>query len=410
MSAVSEMRTRATSGTRGLYLGVDVPLLLVAFTLIVFGLLMVYSASSDFSLLIYDSSTYMFNRQLRTLIVGLVSAAICAFLDYHYWRKLAVPGIVVVIIGLLAVLIVGEGRFGSLRGLQAGSYMPAEAAKLVTIVYLSVWLYSKRNFLKDIRLGLFPLAIIIGIMTGLIIIQPDLSAAATMILLGGILFFLAGGDLLQIAGVLAVVMLFGWMVVEVHPTGSARVNAYRAGFSDPLSASYHVQRSLEAFASGGVSGVGIGQGVAKHTGLPVPPTDSIFAVIGEETGLIGTTLVVVLFCLLVWRGLVIARRAPDMLGSLMAAGLTLWLALEAFINMGGMVNLLPFAGNGLPFVSYGGSSLVVSLAAIGILINISRVSKQQADEKERSLDAAVSVRRSERRRRVSRAGHRASTR
>ena len=173
-----------------------------------------------------------------------------------------------------------------------------------------------------------------------------------------------------------------------------------AGLRDPIQGSYHVRRALEAFVKGGWFGLGIGNSDTKLTGLPVPPTDSIFAVVGEETGVFGATVLVALYVVFLWRGLAIARRAPDILGSLMAAGLTLWISMEAFINMAVMVNLAPFAGNALPFISAGGSNLIVSLAAVGILMNISRLSLQRKEANEKVFDAVVDLRRRDRRRRV----------
>ena len=166
--------------------------------------------------------------------------------------------------------------------------------------------------------------------------------------------------------------------VQASPTGRIRVESYLEGLRDPLESSYHVRRSLEAFVKGGWVGVGIGKADTKLTGLPVPPTDSIYAVIGEEMGVVGAVFVLALYGGLLWRGLEIAQRAPDLLGSLLAAGLTIWIVLEAFINMAVIVGLLPFAGNALPFISAGGSSLVVSLIAMGIVLNISRRSYQES--------------------------------
>ena len=172
--------------------------------------------------------------------------------------------------------------------------------------------------------------------------------------------------------------------------------------------SYHVRWAFEAFVKGGWFGVGIGKAETKLIGLPVPPTDSIFAVVGEETGVFGALSLVGLYVLLLWRGLTISRRAPDQLGALLAAGLSLWIALEAFINMAVMVNLLPFAGNALPLISSGGSNMIVSLAAIGILLNISRLSERKKEENGKLFDAVVDLRRRDRRRSVSSAGRAAS--
>lgn len=370
-------------------LSIDVPLLLTIFTLLVFGAVMVFSASWDFSFYVHGDSLYMFSRQLTWMAVGLVIAFGLSFVDYHYWRPWAMPILGVTALGLFAVLFVGEVRFGSARTLSEGSYMPSEAAKLAVIIYLTVWLYAKRNQIKDFSFWFIPLAVTIGGVSGLIYAQPDLSAAGTIVFLGGLLFFLAGGELKQIFVLLIVAMMFGWFIVNVQETGKARIASYMEGIEDPSQADYHVRRSIQAFLKGGITGVGIGKSDSKLTGLPVPPTDSIFAVVAEETGLVGIVFLIGLYLMILWRGLVISQNAPDMLGSLLAAGISFWLVLEAFINMAVMVGLLPFAGNTLPFISAGGSSLLVSLTAIGILMSISRMSnhpKYRAERLDNALD------------------------
>jgi cell division protein FtsW len=385
-------------------LGLDVPLLLATVTLTIFGLVMVFSASWDFSYLVHDSNTYMFRRQALFALLGIISAVAAYFMDYHHWRRLALPVMALTIGALLAVILVNEVRFGAARTLNEGSFMPSEAAKLVTIIYLSVWLFSKRNQINNIGFGLFPLGIIIGIMGGLILAQPDISAVITLVILGGILFYLAGGELRQIFILLMVVVLMGWVIVQVQPTAKQRVFDYYNGLKDPKSASYHVQRSIEAFSRGGFFGVGIGNANTKLTGLPVPPTDSVFAVVAEEVGVVGTSTLIGLYVLLALRGMKIAREAPDMLGALLAAGLTFWIALEGLINMAMMVGLLPFAGNALPFISLGGSNLMVTLFSIGILLNISRASRLPEAEKERKQNALDGVSRSDWRRDLPRTG------
>jgi cell division protein FtsW len=389
---------------RPLYLRIDVPLLLVTITLGIFGLLMVYSASWDYSLRLGLAPTYFFQRQVLWMLLGAGVCLFLTFLDYHFWQRLAVPAMAVTVVALVAVLIVSEVRNGAVRTLFQGSIQPSEMAKVMTIIYLSVWLFSKRDDLEDIHLGLIPLASIIGILRGLIILQPDLSAVITIFMLGGLMFFLAGGDLRQITLLVVVAALVGFIIVQVNPTGNERLANFLPGLKDPTLAPYHVQRSLGAFVNGGWFGAGIGNSQTKLTGLPFPPTDSIYAVIGEETGVFGSIVMVGLYVLFLWRGLDIARRAPDGLGSLLAAGLTLWVALEALINMAVMVNLLPFAGNALPMVSAGGSNLVVTLAAVGILMNISRLSVKNKEQEEHTFSAVIDLRRRDRRRRVSRPG------
>lgn len=386
----------------------DMPLLVTVIALAVFGLVMLFSASWDFSLSAYGSAMHMFDRQVLWLLLGIAIATGLAFFDYHHLRKLIVPAMLLTAVLLIGVLLMKDIRLGAKRSFFDGSVQPSELAKLITIIYLAVWLHAKREHLHNIQLGLIPLGVILGVIGGLIYQQPDLSAAGTVLILGGLLFFLAGGDLKQIGFLLIVAVIAGMIVSQVSVTGRTRISDFIAGFKDPTQASYHVRRSFEAIVNGGWFGVGIGQSQSKLTGLPVPPTDSIFAVIAEELGLFGSVALIGLYTALVWRGLVIARRAPDMLGTLLAAGLVIWIGIEALVNMAVMVGLLPFAGNALPFISAGGSNLVASLSAVGILMNISRqhgesVDIEEAEEKEwRSHSAVVDLRGWNGRRRVSR--------
>ena len=383
----------------------DMPLILTVIALAVFGLIMLYSASFDFSFNEYGSSTYMFVRQVKWLGLGIVVAFVLSIFDYHNWRKIVLFAMLGTIVLLITVLIINEIRLGASRSLFEGSYQPSEISKLVTVIYLSVWLYAKRQSLHDIKLGLIPLGVILGIIGGLIYLQPDLSAAGTVLILGGLLFFLAGAAIRQIILLLIAAILMGWVIVQFSATGQDRVDSFVTGLQDPIHSSYHVQRSLEAVIKGGIFGVGLGQADTKLTGLPFAPTDSIFAVVVEELGLFGAVLLMTLYAALLWRGLVIARRAPDMLGTLLASGITFWIGMEALINMAVMVGLMPFAGNALPFISAGGSNLVSMLCGIGIMLNISRQSGGSVRKEEndwRSFGAVIDLRRRNGRRSVSR--------
>jgi cell division protein FtsW len=394
------------SPVRNLARGVDMPLVLTVIGLLVFGLIMLYSASFDFSFKEYGSSSYMFSRQIKWMALGIGVAFLVSLFDYHHWRRLVVFAMLGTIGLLITVLFINEIRLGASRTLLNGSYQPSELAKLVAVIYLSVWLYAKRQFLHDVSFGLIPLGVILGIIGGLIYLQPDLSAAGTVLILGGLLFFLAGADLRQIVFLLVLAVIIGWVIVQFSATGQDRVGSFLAGLKDPTHASYHVQRSFEAIIKGSIFGVGLGQADTKLTGLPFAPTDSIFAVVAEELGLFGSVLLMSLYAVLIWRGLVIARRAPDMLGTLLAAGVTFWVGIEALINMAVMVGLMPFAGNALPFISAGGSNLVSTLCAVGIMLNISRQSGESLKVEEdgwRSFGAVIDLRRGNGRRGVSRA-------
>ena len=407
-SQKTHTKVASSRGSRVAQLKIDVPLLLVVITLLIFGLIMVYSASYDYSANWYGNPTTIFIRQMIWLAIGVGVALALTFVDYHYFSRVAVPALIGTIILLMGVLVVNEILNGASRTIYRGSIQPSELAKIVTVIYLAVWLYAKQKQLHQISFGLLPLAAILGCLGGMIVIQPDLSATVTIIVLGGLMFFLAGGDLRQIAILMIVTLVVGWAVVQVSATGSQRIADYMAGLKDPTESSYHVRRSYEAFVKGGWLGVGLGRAETKLTGLPVPPTDSIFAVVGEETGVLGAVALVGLYLAFLWRGLTISRRAPDQMGALLAAGLCLWIAWEAFVNMAVMVNLLPFAGNALPLISAGGSNMVVTMAAIGILMNISRLSEKRKEDDGKLFHAVVNLRGRNRRRSVSGAGRASS--
>ncbi|MGD0611769.1 MAG: putative peptidoglycan glycosyltransferase FtsW [Anaerolineales bacterium] len=403
-------RPSSATHVRGQRAGGDLILIAAVIALVIFGLLMLYSASTDFSLQVYGSSMYMFDKQLVWLAIGGGIAILLSRIDYHIWRRFAVLLMGLTILLLVGVLINSEVRFGAVRTFIGGSAQPSELAKLAIVIYLSVWLYSKREQLHDIQLGMIPLAMILGLVCGLTYLEPDLSTTLMILFIGGLLFFLAGGDLRQIVLFLVVAFLVGWVVIQISATGRQRMASYLAGLKDPVQANYQILRSLGSIVNGGWFGVGIGQASTKLTGLPFAATDSIFAVIVEELGLFGAAALIGLYGLLLWRGLKVALQAPDSLGSVMAAGLTFWIIAEAFMNMGVMVGLLPPAGNALPFISAGGSNLISTLAGIGILVNISRQGGQghpgghpaPEGEERRSYSASVDLRRRDRRRRESR--------
>jgi cell division protein FtsW len=383
----------------------DLPLVLIVLTLFLIGLLMVYSASWQFARQLGNSEYTTVLKQFGYGLLGIGVAIFLTYFDYHKFHRWVVPAMMATILLLIGVFIFGqETEFGAKRGLFAGSIQPSELAKLMIIVYLSFWLYSKKDSINQWSFGLIPLMAIVGFTAGLILAQPDVSAAATVILLGGILFFIAGGKLRQILLVVVVTAILGSLVVLVNDNASRRLTDYWSGLQNPEQASDHVKWSLEAIINGGLFGVGIGRSTTKFIGLPVAPTDSIFAVIAEEIGLIGAIAILALYVAFLWRGLTIASRSKDDLGKWLAAGITLWITIEAVINTGVLVNLLPFAGNALPLISSGGSSLVTTFAAIGILSGIARNSKLvTTPTPERSPShAVVDMRRGDRRRSVSR--------
>ncbi len=384
----------------------DLILVAAVAALCIFGLLMVFSASTDFSLLENGDAYLIFNKQVLWTILGGLVALVISRLDYRIFPKLVVPMMGITIALLVVILLIGENRLGSIRTFIAGSIQPSELAKVATVIYLGVWLSNRRESLHDIQLGLLPLAFIIGAIGGLILLQPDLSAGATIFIIGVLMFFLADGELKQILIFFLVAAAVGWLVVQFSDTGKQRIAEYIAGRKDLLNSSDHILYSLESIVNGGFFGQGIGDATLKMEGLPLSATDSIFAVLVEELGLLGVIALISLYGVLVWRGMKIAANAPDDLGRILASGLTFWIAIEALMNMAVMVGLLPFAGNSLPFISAGGSNLLSMLAAIGILVGISRQKghkpQETVVEQRRSYGASVDLRRGNRRRSISR--------
>ncbi len=398
---------RGESSIRPIRLGIDVPFVLVVMFLLGFGILMVYSASWQPSILAEKPISYFFLNQLRWVFVGVGVALFFMYVDYRRWKKWLIPMVIGMIVLLLGVALFGEMRFGARRTLFNGSIQPSELAKLVIIIYLAFWLHSKQEVLNNIHFGLLPMITILSLTGGFIMLQPDLSATMTILLLGGMMFFLAGVDWRQIILILLVVGGISAFFLLVSDTGRFRFEQYLIALQDPANAHDHIKRAIESIVRGGVFGVGIGKGSSKFA-LPVSHTDSIFAVIIEETGLLGAGAVVIAFMVLMWRGLSIARKSVDLQGRLLAAGLTFWITLEAVLNMGVMVSVFPITGNALPLISAGGSNLTMTMAAIGLILSVGRVANHKKNEEEgRAFSAVVNLRRGNGGRGVSRA-HRSS--
>jgi cell division protein FtsW len=403
---LSTFRSQAVQPKRSKFLGYDTWLFVVIISMVAFGLVMVYSASWDVSWRLYSDPNAIFWRQVQNLLIGLLAFAIASRIPLRWLRTLALPGLLFAIVSLILVLLFGDSE-GPRRSFLSGSIQPSELAKLAMIIYLAVWMESKEDRLKDWGYGLIPLVILIGFIGGLILLQPDLSAAITIGVVALVLFYLAGATWTQTAAIALGSAGIGLLLVRVSNTGQQRWGEYVNGLVNVDEASYHVRQSLQAFYSGGIIGRGLGASREKFGLLPAPHTDSIFAIIGEELGLLGAFLVLFLFALLIWRGFRIAMNQPDRLGILLASGITFWIGLEAIVNMAVLLGLLPFAGNALPLFSYGGSSLVTNLTGIGILLNISRW--KLVETKAKNHVATLGFGRRHRGRGVSRLGHRRRT-
>lgn len=368
---------------RRFVVALDPYLLIVVGGLLAIGAMMVYSTTFDWSYQSFGSESYIFMQHLRNLGIGVVVLVLLAFIDYRVWKRFAVWLLLAVIALLIAVLLFGDDAFGARRSLVRGSLQPGEAAELVIVIYMAAWLSSKRTRVRSLLYGLLPFAVLVSIVGGLVMLQPDLSSAAMIFAVSGIMFFLAGGDLLQLGVAGGAAVGFGWVLAQRISYAQGRLTTFIDSLSDLTQAHYQVQQAVIAFLNGGWMGVGLGEGRQKFGFLPAPHTDSIFAVIGEELGIIGAGFVVLLYVALAVRGFQTSRRAPDTFGALLAAGVTVWIVSKALLNIAVMTALVPPTGAVLPFISFGGSSLVVLMAGAGLLLSVGRVRARQMKMPER---------------------------
>ncbi|HLF29177.1 MAG TPA: putative lipid II flippase FtsW [Anaerolineae bacterium] len=348
----------------------DYPLLIVVGALLAIGLMMVYSTTFDWGYQEYGDPTYFVLRQGVWLLLGLGVMWFMMRLDYTIWRRFSIPLMGIGLALLAAVLLFGQVKLGAQRAFFNGSIQPSELLKLIVVIYIADWLSSKGEKIRNLSYGLVPFAVLIGAIAGLIVTQPDFGTAIVIVLVAGTMFFLAGADIKQI--MLGLLISTGTFLVLLSNSAHAhqRIQSYLDALNDPAQASNHVQQALIAIGSGGLFGVGPGASRQKFGYLPFPHTDSVFAVLGEELGLIGGLVVLILFAFVAYRGFRIALHAPDAFGTLAAVGVTCWVSIEALINVAVITGTVPFTGISLPFISYGGSSLLSLLAAVGLLQSI----------------------------------------
>ncbi len=344
---------------------IDWILLATTVGLLAYGLLMLYSAT-------FYVGTNFWRQQVLWVTLGGGVILVMLYLPYPLWQRLALPLMGITLFLLLLVLLLGEQVLGAQRALIGASVQPGILARLVTVIYVAAWLSSKGEQLGQIHYGLIPFAVIIGVVAGMIALQPDLSTAILLSVTGLAMFFFAGGDPLQIfLSAVSATSAFGFLAWQ-FTHARTRLLSYVVSLQDPAQMPYHVHRAIVAIGSGGLFGVGIGAGQLKSGYLPFPHTDSIFAVIGEEGGLVATLLVLVLFAIFTYRGYRIALETADPFGSLLAFGATTMIVTEALLNIMVMIGLVPFTGTALPFFSYGGSEMVITMTAVGLMLNISR--------------------------------------
>ncbi len=366
-------------GTERRWPGGFVVLLLLVAVLNLIGLVMILSASSVESLRQYGSPWYYFERQVLWLSLGLGAFGIAVNVDYRRWRHLGVVSVFGSLVLLAAVMVPGLGISvsGSSRWLGVGSWrlQPSELAKLALIIFAADVLDRRSDRIREWRYSMVPVVVVFALMAGLVMLQPDMGTTMVMACAVLAVLYAAGVPLAPMSGVLGVgaVLTFGMAIAE--PYRFRRLTSFMHPLADASNTGYQSAQGLVALGSGRLAGLGIGASRASWGYLPNQQTDFIFAIIGEETGLIGSLLIVGLFVAFAVLGVRAACRAPDRFGALMAAGITAWIVGQAIINIGAVVGLLPVTGVPLPFVSFGGSSLIIALGAVGILGNIAKQSR-----------------------------------
>lgn len=394
---------------RDLFIGLDVPLLLTIIALLIFGLVVLYSASMPVGIQYGYHPIEDVLEQGRWALLGLFVAFFISIIDYRKLQPFIFYLLALAVLALILVLLVGEERFGATRTFLNGRVQPSEITKVILILYLAFWLKTKGEYLQKISLWALPLGSVLGFISVLIYMEPDFSALITIVIITGILLFLAHIDWWQVIIIALIGTGMFALVIRFTGTGAIRWEQFRNGWRDPGEAISQVQRTFESIVNGGIFGVGIGQGQVKFTGLEVGQTDTIFTIIAEELGLIGCLIVLALFTMLLWRGIKISLASSDLSGQLIAAGITFWIVAEAFINIASLINLIPIGGNTLPFFSKGGSSLISIMTGLGFVLSVSRVNQVSKIKERSSNSAVVDMRWRDRGRSISRARSSSST-
>lgn len=359
----------------------DKSLVMAMFVLLLFGLVMLFSASSVVSYSRFGNTYHYFIRQFVWVIFALGIFWIASRIDYRVLKKFAVFFLFASIILLLLVFIPGiRAEYGSARSwinVFGFSLQPSELVKLSFLIYLATWLEAKKDELGNFSSGIIPFLAILGVISLLMLAQPDLGTLFIIVFMAMVVFFAGGGKLSHI---IIAILLAGLLLFLMLSLKSSYQSDRFKCLQDPSYSAqdkcYQINQSLIAVGSGGWFGRGVGESRQKFMYLPEVWGDSIFPIIAEEIGFVFSTLLLLLYLFIFYRGLLIARAAPDLYGSTLATGIVVWLAVQTFLNIGGMINLIPMTGVPLPFISSGGSAILANLIAMGILVNISKQTKR----------------------------------
>ncbi len=350
--------------------GIDLYIVLSVVVLTIFGLLMIFESSNVSAFRDFGDKYHFVKDQITWGILGFIGIIIAYTIDYHKYYKLTVPMMLITILLLLLVFVPGIGvkALGARRWIGIGgiSLQPAELAKLSLAIYLSAWFSTKEK-------GRFlPFLLLVGLVTGLVILEPDLGTSIIILSLSAIVYFSSGASLLHFLLLIPAAAASIIVLAVTSPYRLKRLTTFLNPENDPLGASYHIRQILISLGSGGLFGLGLGGSRQKYEFLPEATTDSIFAIIGEEFGFLGSLILLFIYIYLLYKIFKIIKRAPDRFGFLLGCGILGMLAMQIIINLGSMTALFPLTGVPLPFISYGGSNLIISLISVGILLNIGK--------------------------------------
>lgn len=334
---------------------------------------MIYDASSFVAFRDFADKYHYVKDQIFWIILGIATLFFFLRFDYHKFYNLAIPILISSLVLLFLVFVPGIGSkfLGASRwiDLRFTSFQPSEFAKLALAIYLSAWFSGKEKG----RLVAF--LFLLSLLLGLVILEPDMGTAAIILFEGFTLYFLSGAKVIYFVALTPVLAVLGFIFAKLEPYRAARLSTFLNSSQNLETSSYHIRQILIALGSGGLTGVGFGNSLQKYAYLPENATDSIFAIIAEELGFIGAVFIIIVFLILIWRGFKIALSAKDQFGKLLAGGITSFLAAQIIVNLSAQTALLPLTGIPLPFISYGGSALIMDLSAVGILLSISRQGK-----------------------------------
>ena len=357
-------------------------LLLCALVILLFiGIVMVYSSSSYYALYQKDiyNTDYYFLKEIMWSVVGIVGMFITMSIDYHIYKKITPWLVIVTLVLLVLVLFIGANINGAVRWIRLGplSFQPSELAKYVLVLYLALLIDKRKNKIKQFLGGTIYYLCIAAVFAVLILLEKNLSITAIVMMVAFIMILVGGAKISHLASIIPVGLAAGIALIFSQSYRLQRLTSFLNPWADPSGDSYQLIQSLYALGSGGIFGVGLGNSRQKALFMPEPHNDFIFAIIGEELGLIGCIVIIIIFMFIVLRGVIIAIKARDNYGFFLAVGIISVIAIQAIINIAVVSGSMPVTGVPLPFVSYGGTSLVFNLGAMGILLNISRQSKEE---------------------------------